>query len=100
MGRAAYLAVVTARPHPRLVLWRNRHLENAADDDAVLHHVVVVLVPTDWCAFEDKRGQRLAPRPDEYDNKRPKRQGATASNSARGSVSVKIGRVAVLGASD
>jgi hypothetical protein len=35
MCRAAYVAVVAARPHPRKVRWRNRHLEDAADDNAV-----------------------------------------------------------------
>src|SRR5262245_50528598 len=34
--RAAYLAVVAARPHPMAVLWRNRDLEDAADDDTVI----------------------------------------------------------------
>src|SRR5262249_41127133 len=38
------------------VLWRDRDLKDAADDDTVLWHVVVVLVPTDWRAFDDERG--------------------------------------------
>jgi hypothetical protein len=43
MRGAADVAVVAARPHPMMVLRRDRHLEDAADDDAVLDHVKVVL---------------------------------------------------------
>jgi hypothetical protein len=42
-GRPPDLAVVTARPHPGSVRRCNRHPENAADDHAVLEHVVVVV---------------------------------------------------------
>jgi hypothetical protein len=34
--RAADVPVVTARPHPGLVCWRNWYLENATHDHAVL----------------------------------------------------------------
>jgi hypothetical protein len=41
--RAAYLAAMSASLHPMAVLRCDRHLEDAADDDAVLQHVVVVI---------------------------------------------------------
>jgi hypothetical protein len=46
MGRAAYLVVMTARPHPRAVLRPDSvKEENAADDNAVVEHVVIVVAP-------------------------------------------------------
>src|SRR5262245_48128882 len=41
-SRPSHVAVVAARPHPRPVRRRARRLEDAADNDAVLKHVVVV----------------------------------------------------------
>ena len=38
------LTAPAARPHPGAVLRRNRHLENAADHDAVLQHAAAVVV--------------------------------------------------------
>jgi hypothetical protein len=35
---------VTACPHPGTIPWRNRHLENAADDN-ILKHVVIIIAP-------------------------------------------------------
>jgi hypothetical protein len=52
---AADLAVVAARPHPWAVRRRDRHLEDAADDDAVLEDAVILRVLTDRIAFEDQR---------------------------------------------
>src|SRR5262245_54716431 len=37
------------------VLRRDRHLEDAADDHAILQHIVIVLVPADRRAFQDQR---------------------------------------------
>src|SRR5262245_13668354 len=54
-------ALCPARPHPRAALRRNRHLEDAADDDAVLQHVVVLLVVADWRALQDQRGHLSLP---------------------------------------
>src|SRR5262245_15720138 len=58
--RAADMTVVAARPHPGVVFWRDRHLENATDDLAVFEHVEVVLVPADRRAFEDQLGRHRA----------------------------------------
>jgi hypothetical protein len=45
---------MAARPHPRAALRPDSiEEEDAADVDAILQHVVVVLVPADWRAFED-----------------------------------------------
>jgi hypothetical protein len=45
MRGALDVAIVTARPHPGAVLRGDWHLEDAADHDAVLQHVVVVIAP-------------------------------------------------------
>jgi len=46
---------VTARPHPRAALRPDGiEEEDAADDDAILEHVEVILVPADRRAFEDE----------------------------------------------
>ena len=58
VGRAAYLAVVAARPHRGAIRRCNRHLEDAADDHAILQHVVVVLVPADRRALENELARR------------------------------------------
>jgi hypothetical protein len=42
---AAYVAVVSARPHPGPILRCDLLLGNAPDHDAVLQHVVVVVAP-------------------------------------------------------
>jgi hypothetical protein len=48
MRRSAYVAVVVTRPHPGAALRPDSiKEENAVDDDAVLEHVVVVLVIAD-----------------------------------------------------
>src|SRR5262245_62134190 len=54
--RAAYLAVVAARPHPWLILRRDWDLKDASYDHAVFEHVVVVLVPANWRALQDQWG--------------------------------------------
>jgi hypothetical protein len=52
--RALYRSIVAARPHPRSPPWPDWHQENAAHHNAVLKHVVVLLVPADRRAFEDQ----------------------------------------------
>jgi hypothetical protein len=42
--RAAYVTIVAARPHPMPVFRRDRHLEDAADDDTIVQHVKAVLL--------------------------------------------------------
>jgi hypothetical protein len=54
--RTPVVAVVAAGPHPGTILRRNGHLEDAADSDAILQHVIVVLVPANRRALEDQRG--------------------------------------------
>src|SRR5262249_50376971 len=48
--------IVAARPHPRLPRGPDRHQENAALHNAVLKHVVVLLVPADRRVFKDQTG--------------------------------------------
>src|SRR5262249_29856874 len=57
--RALYRSIVAARPHPRSPPWPDRHQENAAHHNAVLKHVVVLLVPSDRHGFEDQTGPSL-----------------------------------------
>jgi len=62
MRGPAYLAIMTARPHPGPILRRDRHLEDAADHDAILQHVVIVVAPPAGQArvvrsLEDQRPQ-------------------------------------------
>jgi hypothetical protein len=42
--RAAYVTIVAARPHLMPVFRRDRHLEDAADDDTIVQHVKAVLL--------------------------------------------------------
>src|SRR5262249_31901431 len=56
---ARYRSIVAARPHPRSPPWPDRHQENAAHHNAVLKHVVVLLVPSDRHGFEDQTGPSL-----------------------------------------
>src|SRR5262249_42462157 len=53
--RAAYGVAVATRPHPGPTDRSDRvEEENATDDGAVLHHVIVVLVPAERRGFEDQ----------------------------------------------
>src|SRR5262245_7708627 len=54
--RAAQIAVMHARPYPRLALRRELHLEYPSDHHAVLEHVLVLQVIAEGGAFEDQRG--------------------------------------------
>jgi hypothetical protein len=52
---AADVAVVAARPHPLSTLRRCGRHEDAADNGAVLQHVVVVLAPFDRTSAKSMR---------------------------------------------
>src|SRR5262245_52539704 len=54
VGGTADVSVVAASPHPGVILRRDRHLEDTADDNAVLEHVEVVLVPADRRASQEQ----------------------------------------------
>src|SRR6266853_224423 len=43
--RAVLVVPKGERPHPRRSLWHGVHLQDAADNDAIGEHVVVVIVP-------------------------------------------------------
>jgi hypothetical protein len=62
IGSCAALRISPLWPlaHPLPILRRAGRHEDAADDDAVLDHVEVVLVPADRCVFEDQAGHRRA----------------------------------------
>jgi len=50
------VGTVAARPHPRAALRRSRfQMEDAADNDAVLQHIVVVLGAAESAVLEDQR---------------------------------------------
>src|SRR5262245_47862454 len=61
MRRRAVLAVAKAqRPHPRRALRCRVHLHDAADDDGICEHIIIVIAPlAGWAgsggAFEDQR---------------------------------------------
>src|SRR5262245_25169439 len=54
--RAAQVAVMPARPYPRLALRRELHLEYPPGHHAVVEHVLVLQVIAEGGAFEDQRG--------------------------------------------
>jgi hypothetical protein len=56
--RALYRSIVTARPHPWSPPWPHGHQENAAHHNAVLKHILVLLVSADRRAFEDQAGPK------------------------------------------
>src|SRR5262245_65574474 len=53
--RALDLAVVAARPHPGAILRRSRRQEDAADDDAILQDIIVIIAPQPYEREADPR---------------------------------------------
>src|SRR5262245_54164902 len=54
MCGAADVAVMAAGPHPEAVLRGDWYLEDAADNDAVLHHIKVILIPPNGGSLQDQ----------------------------------------------
>src|SRR5262245_3847524 len=53
--RAFDVAVVAARPHPGAIPRRSRRQEDAADDDAILQDIIVIIAPQPYEREADPR---------------------------------------------